>query len=680
MKILKTAMGVSVLSVFLACGGQLVEFGAASNTDSGTGGGVGGGTGGGSGSDGGLDGGDPFITPAVIATTPTNGALDVGSGISPTARFNTRMDSATFTAATVSLKGATTVVPASIVLVGDTLTIDPTAPLQSSTFYVVTIGAGVKSATGRSMATTVSWNFTTEPAPRVVTKNPAADATKVGLDVSPTATFSQVMNPATINASTFTLSQAGTVVTGAVSYAGLKATFNPTANLLANKEYTVTITTDATSLAGTPLVSAVSWSFTTEAAPTVISTTPAPNATMVQTNVSATATFSTAMNPATINATSFTLKQGVTLVPAVVTSLGNTATINPNANLTTGLLYTATISTAVTSAGGAPMAMEYAWSFTPGASTIAPVVTTTCPLNGATNVAITTPICAVFSKAMDPTTLNATTFGVKQGLTIVAGTISYDGPPFTAYFTPASPLSVDLAYTATVTTGAKDTTGTPLAMSAIWSWNNAACSQLPIALASAGSFGVLAGSTITNTGPTLVLGDIGVSPGTAISGFLPGVVVGAKHPGDPAAAQAVADLTIAYNEAAGRVLCAVTVAGNLGGQTLAPGLYKSTSSLAISSGELTLDAQGDSSGVFIFQTASTLTVTSGRKVILAGGAQAKNVFWQIGTSATLGSTSVFIGTVMADQAITLETGATLEGRAMARIAAVTLDSNAVTVP
>ena len=217
-------------------------------------------------------------------------------------------------------------------------------------------------------------------------------------------------------------------------------------------------------------------------------------------------------------------------------------------------------------------------------------------------------------------------------------------------------------------------------MDTSWSWNNAACSQLPIALASAGSFGALAGSTITNTGLTLVVGDIGVSPGTAITGFLPGVVVGAKHAGDPASAQGIADLTIAYNDAAGRVLCPVTVAGNLGGQTLAPGLYKSTSSVAVSSGDLTLDAQGDPSGVFIFQTASTLTVTSGRKVILAGGAQAKNVFWQVGTSATLGSTSVFVGTIMADQAITLETGATLDGRALARIAGVTLDSNAVTVP
>jgi hypothetical protein len=125
---------------------------------------------------------------------------------------------------------------------------------------------------------------------------------------------------------------------------------------------------------------------------------------------------------------------------------------------------------------------------------------------------------------------------------------------------------------------------------------------------------------------------------------------------------------------------AVTVAGNLGGQTLTPGLYKSTSSLEISSGDLTLDAQGDANAVFIFQIASTLTTTSGRQVILSGGAKAANIFWQVGSSATLGTTSVFKGTIMADQAITLTTGARLDGRALARIAAVTLDANIMTMP
>lgn len=207
-----------------------------------------------------------------------------------------------------------------------------------------------------------------------------------------------------------------------------------------------------------------------------------------------------------------------------------------------------------------------------------------------------------------------------------------------------------------------------------------AASQAPVVLGAAGNFAVLAGSTVTNTGASQVTGDLGVSPGTAVTGFPPGTVNGTIHAGDPAAAQAIADLTTAIGDAAGRTVGPVSVAGNIGGQTLTPGLYASTSSLAISSGDLTLDAQGNANAVFIFQIASSLTTTSGRQVILAGGAQASNIFWQVGSSATIGTNSVFKGTIMALQSITLATGATLDGRALAEIAGVTLQGNTITKP
>ncbi len=191
---------------------------------------------------------------------------------------------------------------------------------------------------------------------------------------------------------------------------------------------------------------------------------------------------------------------------------------------------------------------------------------------------------------------------------------------------------------------------------------------------------MLGGSTVTNGGPTTIAGDLGVSPGTAVTGFPPGVVVGAEHAGDPTAAQGIVDLVTAYDDAKGRTLCPVTVSGNLGGLTLTPGLYLSTSSLEISSGDLTLDAQGDSNAVFIFQMASTLTTTVGRQVILTNGAEAGNVFWQVGSSATLGASSIFDGTIMADQTITLNSGATLNGRALAHIGAVNLASNSIVGP
>jgi hypothetical protein len=211
---------------------------------------------------------------------------------------------------------------------------------------------------------------------------------------------------------------------------------------------------------------------------------------------------------------------------------------------------------------------------------------------------------------------------------------------------------------------------------------NLACSLTPVALGAADPFAVLAGSTVTNTGiGTSVTGDLGVSPGTVVTGFPPGSVSGTIHAGDPTAATAIGALTTAYDDAAGRTLCRITVAApNLGGQTLAPGLYWSGSSLEITSGTLTLDAGGDSSAVFIFQSASTLTTTSGLGIVLAGGARSTNVYWQVGSSATIGTGSAFAGTIMADQAVTLETGASLDGRALARIAAVTLDANVIVKP
>lgn len=219
-----------------------------------------------------------------------------------------------------------------------------------------------------------------------------------------------------------------------------------------------------------------------------------------------------------------------------------------------------------------------------------------------------------------------------------------------------------------------------LAVAVLLCCQRASAGEAPVPLGSAASFAVLAGATVTSTGITTITGALGSGPGTAVEGFPPGTVSGMIHAGDPAATQAEADLTAAYNDAAGRTVAPITVAGNIGGQTLAPGLYKSTSSLAISSGDLTLDAQGDANAVFIFQMASTLTTTSGRQVILSGGARPANVYWQVGSSATLGTSTVFKGTIMAQISITLQTGATLHGRALARIGAVSLDANTVTIP
>jgi Ice-binding-like len=199
-----------------------------------------------------------------------------------------------------------------------------------------------------------------------------------------------------------------------------------------------------------------------------------------------------------------------------------------------------------------------------------------------------------------------------------------------------------------------------------------------VTMAGTSGLAVLAGSAITNTGATNITGDLGLSPGTSIGGFPPGILNGTQHINDATANQAKLDLTAAYNDAAGRTSTdIVTLSGNIGGLTLTPGLYKSTSSLAISSGDLTFDAKGDANAVFIIQIASTLTTTSGRKVILSGGALASNIFWQVGSSVTFGTTSVFKGKVMAMQSITFNTGAKLDGQALARTGGITMAGNTI---
>ena len=244
----------------------------------------------------------------------------------------------------------------------------------------------------------------------------------------------------------------------------------------------------------------------------------------------------------------------------------------------------------------------------------------------------------------------------------------------TTKFIPTSSTSYD--YVATYTTALVIPTGVNLQV--IWAITPITIPQTTIPLGTAANFAVLAGATVTSTGLTVITGDLGLSPGTAVTGFPPGIVNGALHTGDSTAAIAEADLTTAVNTATALTL-PILLAGDLGGRTLVPGLYKSTSSLAVT-GALTLDAQGDPNAVWVFQIASTLTTISGSQIILTGGAQAANVFWIVGSSATLGTTSVFKGTIMAYASITITTGATLDGRALARTGAVTLDSNIITKP
>ena len=416
----------------------------------------------------------------------------------------------------------------------------------------------------------------------------------------------------------------------------------------------------------------------TSTAPVVTSTAPVYSATNSPINTKILVTFSTAMDPTTITKTTFTLKHGTTSDAGTVSYTGVTAIFTPSANLATNTAYTATITTGAKDSAGHPLAVNFVWSFTTGvlADTTPPTVTGTSPVLA---VALDSSISATFSKAMDPSTITTSTFTMTQGSTSITGTVTYAAT--TAIFKPSTSLATNTTYSATITTGVKDLSGNALQTNFVWSFTTAtstsSCTQTAVSLGTAANFEVLAGSGVTNTGKTNVTGNLGVSPGTAVTGFGPGTVSGTISTGVTSpAGTAQGDLTAAYNNAQGLTLCPITIAGDLGGLTLAPGLYKSTSSLAIT-GTLYLDAQGNANAVFIFQIASTLTTASGANVVLVNGAQASNIFWAVGSSATLDTYSVFKGTIMAYASITITTGATLDGRALARVAAVTMDTDTV---
>lgn len=200
-----------------------------------------------------------------------------------------------------------------------------------------------------------------------------------------------------------------------------------------------------------------------------------------------------------------------------------------------------------------------------------------------------------------------------------------------------------------------------------------------VALGTTSTFAVLAADSIHSTGATVITGDVGVSPGTIVTGFPPATSSGAVQTGNAAAATAEADLLLAINDVTARSTNVVTLSGALDGIELSPGLYSTTSPLTLT-GTVTLNALGDPDAIFIIRTSSSLTTSAGSKVVLTGGAQAKNVVWLVGTTATLGSDSIFQGTILADQSITLNSGARLTGRVLSRTGAVTLDASVIVVP
>ena len=599
----------------------------------------------------------------------------------------------------VTLTGTNFRTGSTINLSGTGITVSNTT-VASSTSITATFTIAASATTGaqnvtvtNSAETSGTQTFTVNLlAASVSSTTPASGATAVAINTKIVASFNKPMTAANISTATFIV--AG--VTGVVTCPGTcnVAIFAPATNLAANTTFTATIST------GAGLASPYIWTFTTGAtadvtAPTVSSTIPANAATGVALNQKIGATFSKVMDTSTITTTTFTVKQGTTAVAGTVSYAGSVATFTPTANLTSNLAYTATITTGAKDLASNALASNFIWTFTTGttSNTSAPTVTLTVPANAATGVGINQAINATFSTGMDPSTINTGTFTVAgPGVTPVTGTVSYDATSHIATFRPASNLTSNATFTATVTTGAKDLSGNPLAANKVWTFTTGATitGQAQVNLRSLSTFVAVAGGGLTNSnsgGITTLNGDVGLSPTATCLGD--GIACGAIDPkingtlyaNDPAgiAAQAKADLLLAYTDATGRP--PGTVEADLSGMTLGAGVYTSGSTMSIAvSGVLTLDAKGDANAVWIFQVGSALTVNNNAQVLLINGAKAANVFWAVGSSSTLGTGVSFKGNILAQSSNSLGTLSVVEGRMLCSTGQITLLSNTVTVP
>ena len=588
--------------------------------------------------------------------------------------------------------------------------------------------------------------------PTITATNPADNVTGVAFNQAIAATFSEGMNALSISNGGFILTgPGGVMVPGTVTYvvSGSTATFTPSTLLAAGSLFTATITTAATDLAGNAVAANYVWSFTTGAAPdttppTITATNPANNVTGVPINQLIAAAFSEGMNPGSVTNGGFTLTgPGGVAVPGTVAYVvsGSTASFTPSSPLAGSSLFTATVTTAATDLAGNALAANYVWSFTTGAApdTTPPTITATNPANGSTAVATTTGVNASFSEAMDATSISSATFQLTgPGNAVVPGTVTYDAVSFIATFTPSAVVADNTTYTATVTSAVTDLAGNALASGAAanpWSFTTGTTAvPPPVPLGTASLFGGFGGSAgMTNTGESTVInGNIGTTGGSAVvTGFHDngtgctytetggnlGLVNGAIDTGAPPptsfcptegtantfsiATQAASDAVTAYADLAAFpggldvstcTGCGGGAPGELGGRTLAPGIYKSVPmTYGITAGDLTLDAQGDANAFWVFQMGTTLTVgtpSAHRSVILLNGAQAKNVFWQVGTAVTLNSVlggGTMVGTIIAQSAITVSTAGvttvtTINGRALCLAGPVALVNTVINVP
>lgn len=432
-------------------------------------------------------------------------------------------------------------------------------------------------------------------------------------------------------------------------------------------------------------------------APSIMSTGPTNDAVDVTHSTIVTTTFSEEMDASTINATTFTLKQGTASISGAVTYSNSIAIFTPSNLLEENLEYTATITTAVKDLAGNSLAANLVWSFTTASNpdTQSPTVMTTSPTTNEVDVVRNKVIEITFSEEMNASTINDLSFTLKQNNTSVAGVVSYSNNR--AIFTSNGTLGAALTYTAKITTTVSDVAGNTLAADLQWSFTTGG-SSVPLAIVGLGTaknYVILAKSAINNNPTSSITGNLGISPAaeTYITGFsltnATGYSTSSQVTGQVFAADmadptptnlttAISNMETAYTDAAGRPTPDFfeLYTGDISGKTLTRGLYKWTNTVTLSS-DVTLSGGADD--IWIFQIEGDLSMSSAVNITLIGGAQAKNIFWQIAGEAIIGTTSHIEGIILSKTGITLQTGASMNGRALAQTAVI-LDGNSVIQP
>ncbi|MCF8371554.1 MAG: Ig-like domain-containing protein [Bacteroidales bacterium] len=663
------------------------------------------------------------VAPKVISTEPAYNETGVALNKIVTATFSVPMDPLTINGTNFKVKQGTISVAGAINYAGTTAFFIPSSALTSNTMYTCAISTGAKNIAGTPLVNDYLWTFTTGSilAPSVISTDPVNNETSVAITKIVTATFNEPMDPLSVTPTTFLLKQGTNLVEGFISYTNSNATFVPTFALTPSAIYTCTITTGVKNVAGIPLANNYIWSFTTQSLsdPLVIYTDPLNNAQNVPLNQVVTASFNMPMALLTINSSTFTLSDGSSLITGIVSYTGTTASFTPSGDLDPGTTYTGTITTGAESTTSMPLVNNYEWTFTT-ISNVAPLVILTDPANNDTEVPLNKTVTTDFDMEMDALTISSATFTLFDGVNLVTGTVSYTGTM--ASFIPTGGLLSGITYTATITTGATNLGGIPLAVDYEWSFSTQTIVVPPtVDLGSASIFGAFGGNAgITNQGlNTVINGAISTTAAsTLVTGFhdgltsdvytetplnvglvTDGIFTAPPFPGtatsEAIATQGLIDATAAYLSISPASMPGGIDpgSGELGGLTLYPGVYKSASgTFNISNGPLTLDAQGDPNATWVFQTAAGLTVgiagpTGARSVLLVNGGLPKNVFWYVGSSATINGAGggVVVGTIIANSGVTFSTpGNTvqtvLNGRAISLIASVTVVNTTINVP